>query len=1052
MRSLLLIVAAAFAVLVAESSLFAAPLSFEKDVRPVFKAFCLDCHGGDGTKANLDLRLKRFALKGGDTGPAFVAGNAAESLLIERMKSGEMPPGEKKVPPEQIAVIERWIAEGAATLREEPETLPAGLDITPEERAYWAFQPLSSPQPPAVTPADRARTAIDAFIVARLREHNLAFNPDADRRTLLRRASLDLTGLAPTAEETQAFLSDTSERAWENAVDRLLASPRYGERWARHWLDVVGYADSEGNGNEDTPRQFAYKFRDYVIRAFNADKPLNEFVIEQLAGDELVPRPWKELPPEQLDKLIATGFLRMVVDPTTTGGVDHAEGGNQVVADAMKVIGSSLLGLSVGCAQCHDHRYDPISQVDYFRLRAVFEPAFDVAHWRRPGQRYLSLVTDADREKSAAIEAEANKMRAELQPKIDAAIEAALVVELGKFPEDQREKLGAAARAAADKRTDEQKALIASNPKLLINPGNLYQYNEAAANEIKAENAKIEAKLAERPKADYIALTDETPGSIPPTHLFHRGDFKQPKQVVAPGDLTIATPAGQRFDIPEKDPSLETSGRRLAYAKHLTSGTHPLLARVLVNRVWLHHFGRGLVDTPGEFGKLGTAPSHPELLDWLASELPRMGWSLKALHRLMLTSTVYRQSSKRDATRDSVDSDGRLYSRFAAQRLDAEILRDRMLQTAGQLDVTAFGPAIPVAEDFVGQVLPEGDSARRSIYLQVRRTKPVSLLSAFDAPVMTVNCDRRVASTSAPQSLMLMNSDFILARAKAFAERLRATVTPDTAADVAGPLASRYPRPTALWSYGYGRYDEEAKRVAAFEKLPHFSGSSWQGGEKLPDEKLGYAIVHASGGHAGNDQSHLSIRRWTAPQAGMLKVAGQLTYLGGGCGDGVRGRVVSSQKGLLGEWTVYKGEASQKTEAAATLPADAATNFSELAVEAGETIDFAVDCRENPGCDSYGWSLDLKLHAVDGRVLVHSVAAADFANPPAAAWPQLVARAWEDAFQRPATAEELSLACDFLLDQLVYLRAAGTQGDLELLALTNLCQQLLSANEFLYID
>ena len=1022
------------------------PLSFEKDVRPIFKAYCFDCHGGEATKANLDLRLKRFAVTGGDGGPALVAGQPEESLLVERMKSGEMPPGEKKVPPEQIAVVERWIAAGALTLRDEPETLPKGFEITPEERAYWAFQPLSSPQPPAVTPEDRARTAIDAFVVAKLREQGLAFNADADRRTLLRRAALDLTGLAPTAEEMQAYLTDTSERAWENAVDRLLASPRYGERWARHWLDVVGYADSEGNGNDDTERQFAYKFRDYVIRSFNADKPLNQFVIEQLAGDELVPRPWKELPPEQLDKLIATGYLRMVADTTATGGVDQAEASNQVVADALKVIGSSLLGLSVGCAQCHDHRYDPISQVDYFRLRAVFEPAFDVAHWRRPAERYLSLVTDADRAKSEAIQAEATAMRAALQPKIDAAIEAALVVELGKFPEDQREKLGAAARAPADKRTDEQKALVASNPKLLINPGNLYQYNEAAANEIKAENAKIEAKLAERPPGDYIALTDERPGIIPPTHLFYRGDHKQPKEIIAPGDLTIATPAGLRFDLPEKDPSLETSGRRLAYAKHLTSGTHPLLGRVLANRVWLHHFGRGLVDTPGEFGKLGAAPTHPELLDWLASELPRQGWSLKALHRLILTSTVYRQSSLRDAKRDAIDSDGRLYSRFAVQRLDAEALRDRVLQTAGQLDLTTYGPAVPVAEDFVGQVLPANDSTRRSIYLQVRRTKPVSLLSAFDAPVMSVNCDRRVASTSAPQSLMLMNSDFILTRAKAFAERLRSSATPATFADVAGPLAAKYPRPLGLWSYGYGTYDAEAKRLSTFAALPHFTGSSWQGGAALPDPVLGYAIVHAAGGHAGNDQQHLSVRRWTAPRAGTVTLVGKLTYGGGGCGDGVRGRIVSSRTGLAGEWVV------NKTEDPATNHPEATTDLTGLVVEPGETLDFAVDCREGPGCDSYGWALDLKLTSPDGKLVVHSNAAADFGTPPATAWTHLAAQAWSDAFQRPPTTEELEFACGFLMEQIVDLKAAGTQGDLELLALTNLCQQLLSANEFLYVD
>ncbi len=1021
------------------ANLRAAEPTFEKDVRPVLKAYCLDCHGGSEKLAsNLDLRLKRFAVKGGDGGPAIVPGQGSESALVERMRAGEMPPGEKKVPPELIDLVSRWIDGGAVVSRDEPESLPPGIDITPEERSYWAFQPLRRPDIPASAPEERVRNEVDALVAARLREKKLAFNPDAEKRTLLKRATLDLTGLAPTAEEMAAFLADTSEQAYENALDRLLASPRYGERWARHWLDVAGYSESEGNGSDDTPRPFAWKYRDWVIRALNDDMPLDRFIIEQLAGDELVPYPWTNLKPEQLEKLAATGFLRMVADTTATGGVDEAAGANQVMADMLKVVGSSLLGMSVGCAQCHDHRYDPIPQEDYFRLRAIFEPSFDPSHWRRPVQRNLSLYTDADRAKAAAVEAEANAMQAELQKKIDAAIADALEKELLKFPEDQRTALGEAARAPADKRTPEQQALMKSNPKLNINAGVLYQYNEAAANEIKKENEKIAAKRAERPVEDYISVLQEQPGVVPPTHLHYRGDHRQPKQAVKPGDLTIAAPDGARFEIAEKDPGLETTGRRLAFARHLTSGTHPLFGRVMANRLWLHHFGRGLVDTPGEFGVLGSRPSHPELLDLMATEWPKMGWSIKRMHRFLMTSTTYRQSSRRDAQRDTVDTDGSLYSRFPVRRLDAEALRDRALQASGRLDATPFGPSVPVAEDFVGQIAPANDSPRRGIYLQTRRSKPVSFLTAFDAPVMTVNCDRRVQAVSSPQALTLMNGEFALREAKGLAERLRKETAADYARETTDPIAAAYPRPGDLWSYGHGSFDETKKRTASFTALPHFSGTYWQGGPAIPDPTLGFVLLHAAGGHAGNDQAHATIRRWTSPGAGKLTISGKFAHAGG-CGDGVRGRIVSSRTGLAGEWTVKD-------------KAEVATPAADLEVQPGDTLDFVVDCLAEVSCDSFVWTVELKLAGADGSTLAASNSATEFAGPRTATWPQLAAKGWEIVHQRPADPDELVAACRFLSDSIAEARATGQTGDLELAALTSLCQQLLISNEFLYVD
>jgi hypothetical protein len=638
-------------------------------------------------------------------------------------------------------------------------------------------------------------------VLAKLREHGLGFAPEADRRTLIRRACIDLTGIPPSVEEIEAFESDPQGDAYERLIDRLLASPRYGERWGRHWLDVAGYADSDGDGAADTPRPYAYKYRDYVIRSLNADKPLDQFIVEQLAGDESTPRPWKDLKPEQVDALAATGFLRMVADGTSSGG-DVALESNQMIADALKVVGSTFLGLSVGCAQCHDHRYDPIPQEDYFRLRAVFEPALDPSHWRRPGQRLVSLQSDADRAKAAALEADAQAIQKEIDAKTKTLIDAAVEVELMKHAEPLRSQLKAALDAPEAKRTEEQKTLLAHNPSLNITAGVLYQYNQKAADELKKEGERVAAKRAEKPVEDFVSVLDETPGVRPETHIFNRGDYRQPTKAVAPGGLSIAAAEGSRFEAADADLKAPSSGRRLAYARYLTNGRHPLVGRVLVNRVWHHHFGRGIVDTPGDFGALSNPPSHPELLDWLAAELVDSGWGLKGLHRSIMTSAVYRQSSRRDPAKDAVDSENRLLGRYPVRRLDAESRRDAILAVSGRLDERMQGPSVAVAEDDSGLVAPAGDSPRRSVYLQVRRTRPVSFLSTFDAPVMSVNCDLRTESTSAPQSLMLMNSDFLLNHSAKIAARVQAE-TPEGFYDASKPVQER--RIAYAWRLVYQR-------------------------------------------------------------------------------------------------------------------------------------------------------------------------------------------------------------------------------------------------------
>ena len=773
------------------SATAAEPVTFEQHVRPILKAYCLDCHGaGEKLPGGLDLRLKRFAVTGGESGPAVVPKNPAKSLLLARMKSGEMPPVGKKVPPDQIAIIEKWIEGGALTARDEPATLPPGLGITAEERAYWFYQPLKRLSVPIIAdPKAEIRNPIDAFVLAKLREKGLGFNPEADRATLIRRAAFDLTGLPPTRKEIDDFVADKSPDAYEKLLDRLLASPAYGERWGRHWLDAAGYADSDGDGSADTVRPFAWRYRDYAIRALNADKPLDRFVLEQLAGDELVPRPWTNLKAEQIDLLAATGFLRAAPDGTTTGATDA----EQVTTDTLKIVTSTLLGSSVACAQCHDHRYDPIPQRDYYQLRAVFEPALDPGKWRKPGERLVSLYTDADRAKAATVEAEAAKMQTEFNQKQSVAVRAAYEKELEKYPADDRAKLKAAFDTAAGARTAEQKKLVAANPRLNVTFGVLDQFNAKAANELKTLQTKISAKRAERPTEQFVAVMAEVPGRVPVTKLFHRGDARHPMgPALAAADLTIAAPEDKRFEIGPKD-ATTTTGRRLAWAKHLTDGTHPLFGRVMANRLWLNHFGRGIVDTPGEFGKLGQLPTHPELLDWLATELPRQNWSLKKFHKLIMTSTVYRQSSVREPAKNAADRANALYGRFPVRRLEAEAVRDRMLTVAGRLDLTPFGPPVAVVEDATGQVGTPDDKPRRSVYLQARRSKPVAFLTAFDAPAGEINCERRNTTTTAPQALMLLNSDFVRKQAGHVAARVsaeaKADATPERLVETAWQFA-----------------------------------------------------------------------------------------------------------------------------------------------------------------------------------------------------------------------------------------------------------------------
>lgn len=830
-------------------------LSFEKDVRPILKAHCFQCHGESGVKeGSLDLRLRHWMVRGGDSGEAIQPGEPDDSLLLDRVTSGDMPPGDKRLLPQELAILHQWILDGAQTSRPEPETLDAGDYITEEERNFWSFQRIRRVEPPASADV-QINNSIDAFVVDGLKRAGLSFAGTADRYTLIRRATFDLWGLPPAPQMVDDFVNDDHPLAYQRLIDRLLASPHYGERWGRHWLDIAGYADSDGFTNEDVEREFAYFYRDYVIDSFNEDKPFDQFVCEQLAGDEMLDGTSNstDLTPPRISRLTATGFLRMAPDGTASGSVDRELAANATIADTIEIVSTSLLGLTVGCARCHDHRYDPISQADYYRFRAIFEPALDSKQWQLPLQRRVSLYTTEDKQKRDAVEAQAKEAEAARTARQKEHIDRTLYEELLVAPDDRRESLRAAYETELAKRTPEQVVLLEEFPSIgNISPGSLYLYAEqrarradgiekeaaerevryvaqaqqqhpdatvtaasletlhpaafaevgryrAAAKVCREQDAKTElAKLQDEiaairstaPKEKFVRVLTEPANHTPATHLFIRGDHKQPAQQLEPDELTVLKSFAS-VDIASENFDLPTSGRRLAYARHLTSTQHPLLARVLMNRVWLHHFGRGIVDTPGDFGYLGSKPTHPELLDWLADELMRDGWSMKRMHRRIMLSHTYQQVSDRTEQLDRVDPDNRLYGRMSVRRLESEAIRDSILSASGALLHQLYGPPVPVKEDSVGQIVigkemldgerkPSGEdqlfdgASKRSLYIQVRRSRPLAVLETFDIATVSPNCTNRSYSNVAPQSLLLMNSEFAIEQAEQMADRMLA--------------------------------------------------------------------------------------------------------------------------------------------------------------------------------------------------------------------------------------------------------------------------------------
>lgn len=800
-------------------------LTFERDIRPILKEACFHCHGESGVReGGLDLRLVRLMLDGGDSGAAIAPQAPEDSLLWQRLATDEMPEGEKKLSEPNKRLIHSWIAQGARTARPEPEDADAA-QFTLEERQHWAFQPVAPVPIPASQPeAQDVLNPIDAFIAKRLGDVGLAFSPPAAPRTLLRRLHFDLTGLPPDTSELQEALHElaTHPNATERVIDRLLASPQFGVRWGRHWLDNAGYADTDGGTNTDADpkRPHAWRYRDYVVDAINANKPVDDFLIEQLAGDELLSADPVPGDPLQAERLAATGFMRMAPDPTQSS--NSLEDRNNVVSGIVQVVGQTTLGLSVECAQCHDHKYDPIGAKDYYALRAVFDPAFSIDAWRQPNQRLVDFTLPKVQAEADRIEAKAKALEDDLNERRRQRGAEIQELKLAAVPEQDRDATRVAVLTPAKDRSEAQKALLDRYPMVKPVPnivGLLVEYDGPAYRKFEKEQASIAKLRATKPPGHLVMVALEPNANpLPTSQILFRGNPHDRRETVSPAELGVL---GREFT---PKPTARSSGRRLAYAQQLTDGTHPLTARVFVNRLWMHHFGRGLVATPSDFGLRGDRPSHPQLLDWLAHQFAgEVAWDRKYLQRLMVSSLTYQQSSRRSAEQDAHDPENRWLGRSHLRRLDAEALRDALWAVANQLDQRLHGPSLPVTENGEGkavigvQKMRDGlrvgvdDAAasganRRSIFVEVQRRLPLNMLSTFDQPVMTPNCDRRRHTTVATQALWFLNDEAIGQRAAALAHSLIAE-----ASDLQGQIGALHRRLFAQAPTG-----EETRACAVF--------------------------------------------------------------------------------------------------------------------------------------------------------------------------------------------------------------------------------------------
>jgi hypothetical protein len=1028
---------------------------FESKVRPLLIDQCIGCHGAEKQSGGLRLDSREAMLKGGDSGPAMEPGNAANSHIVQAIRYDgdlQMPP-ETPLKDEQKQILTHWIESGAAW---PANAQPLGSATPSAAKTHWAFQPVVKPSVPEVANDQRlnVRNEIDSFLLQRLKNANLNYSPPADRRTLIRRAYYAVTGLPPTPSEVEAFAANSSPAAYEQVVDRLLSSPEYGQHWARRWLDIARYSDTKGYvyAREERFWVHAWNYRDWVVNALNTDMPYDRFLLLQIAADQVDDR--------AEDDLAAMGFL--------TVGRRFLGVRRDIIDDRIDVVTRGTMALTVGCARCHDHKYDPIPTADYYSLYGVFDSCVEhIVRLPATGGRDEAFETDfavKDAKLRETLQQRRETTQTRLRSRVGDYLQAQL--ELSKYPEegfDQiistedllpsfvhrwRDFLQNTARtndpvfaawnayrslkpdefsSRADEVTRKLQQLAGSqlNPRVAeifqTSPGSMHdvatRYGQLFADiEVRWAALQVDAKAANSPEP--IRLEDDTdeqlrqilysldgPCAVPDEPIvsteydFDSGTCTEMWKLQVEHDRTIINAGSQpRFAVvlndrrkvvtprifrrgnsanrgdevprqflavlsgPDRKPFEHGSGRR-ELADAIVDPQNPLTARVIVNRVWAQYFGTGIVSSSGDFGVRADPPSHPELLDWLATTLIEEGWSLKSLHRRILLSAAFCQSSfgpEDEATRThamTVDPANRLLWRKNPHRLTFEEMRDTMLMVSEDLDRSLGGRAT--------ELFKPPFPVRRTLYGLVDRQFLPGTLRMFDFANPDLHIPQRSETTVPQQSLFLMNHSIVHERARALAKAattdvaspsqqvdllyqrvLQRSPSPDELADAMALLETQLPETdsgpatTIEWSYGFGAIDEASKRVASFQPLPHFTGSSWQGGSSVPDGPLGWVYLNAAGGHPGNDRQHASIRRWTAPRAMTIRITSTLRH-DPEPGDGIRAFLVSSRDGILQSANVH-----QKT---------IDLNPDPVKVEQGDTIDLLVDIGDVLNSDQYDW-------------------------------------------------------------------------------------------------
>ena len=1079
---------------------------FERRVRPVLVERCVKCHGATKQESGLRLDSRAAILKGGDSGPAARAMSPDMSLLIEavrRLGDFEMPPDEPLKPTEVDAFV-RWVQLGLPW----PSEVSPDNETATDAKSHWAFQRVTRQAVPDVNDAAWPKSAIDRFIVSKLEKAELSPSTEASPRSLIRRATFDLTGLPPTVEETAQFevaYSVNPDEAFRQLIDRLLDSPHYGERQGRHWLDVARYADNKGYVFfEEKEFPWAWTYRDWVIRSFNEDLPYDQFVTQQLAADLL------SVGNDQR-ALAAMGFLTL--------GARFMNNTHDIIDDRIDVVTRGLMGLTVTCARCHDHKFDPIPQDDYYSLYGIFRSAHEptlrplfqaepdtdefrefekgmadrVAALRKFEDGQRELIMKGARERAAdyllAVHNKRNHPSTEnfmlladkggLIPAVVHRWETylklarrekhpvwALWHRFSELPEDGFEEASAELIRSLNKVENTATAgagdlAAAASPNGLV----LAAFSGSPPKSME-DVAKTYGELLGKVDREWRALSNGPSSSTGPTRLENedaealrqvlygtgsppmipkqlgwgfldlipdrptQAEFKKligevekwsrtgpgaPPRAMAlvdsemPYDPVVfqrGNPNREGHPVPRRIPGIlaegdrpefNTGSGRLELAKAIVDPANPLTARVFVNRIWKQHFGMGLVDTPSDFGLRSSPPTHPELLDWLAAEFVSNGWSAKMLHRVIMNSAVYRQSTEPSPSSVDkvlkVDAANRLLWKFPRGRLDFESTRDSLLAVSGSLDRRIGGPPSNLLAGF---------APRRTVYGFVDRMDLPGLMRAFDFPEPAATSPGRTTTTIAPQALYFLNNDFVAECARKLMSRadLAEVDEPNSKVDMIHRIlfsrhatddeislaeqfldrpASDTSEASKAWSFGFGGVDEMSGRVVSFQPLAHWTGTRWQAGPQLPDPKVGWVFHDRNGGHPAAADDRCSLRRWTSPVSGEIRIKSRMKHLPEP-GNGVRGRIVSSTKGILGEAKVDHSEAE--------------LNVASLQVERGDTVDFVADWQGQILHDEHEWLILIQINDSSGGPDASPVAdwnaQRDFTGPGSDVWTDYV--------------------------------------------------------------